>query len=148
VTQITRDSSTGVWSLDADKAGQWICFALDVPREEIGESNCALRSRVAKEQLLIYPGAEPPKTGKRPVGYAVYGIASATVKSVSLKLSDCSRMQVKLNRRPFLWAFVPASKIAEGIVPVAVTTRTNSRAIREPLSTLGPLPRGSCSTGR
>ena len=148
VTQITHDTSTGVWSLDADKAGPWICFALEVPREEIGESNCTRRSQVAKEQLLIYPGAEPPTTGKRPVGYAVYGTTSATVKSVSLKLSDCTRMQVPVDKRPFFWAFVAAPKVAEGIVPVAVIARTDSRIISGPLTTLGPRPRGSCSPGR
>jgi hypothetical protein len=106
-----------------------------------------MRSQVAQEQLLIYPGAEPPKTGKRPVGYAVYGIASATVKSMSLKLSDCTRIQVQFDRRPYFWAFVAAPKVAEGIVPVAVTFKTNSRTISGPLTTLGPPPRGSCSPG-
>jgi hypothetical protein len=148
VTQITHDTSTGAWSLDADKAGPWICFGLDVPREEIGESNCALRSQVAKEKLLIYPGAEPPKTGKRPVGYAVYGITASTVKSLTLKLSDCTRMHVQLDKRRLFWAFVPDAKVARGILPVAVAARTDSKVIREPLPPLGPPPRGSCSTNR
>jgi hypothetical protein len=146
--QLTHDTPTGVWSLNADKAGPWICFALDVPREAIGESNCAMRSQLAKEQLLIYPAAEPSTAGKRPAGYAVYGIASATVKSVSLELSDCMKIQVPFESRPYFWAFVATPKVAKGIVPVAVTVRTDPRIIRGPLPTLGPIPRGSCSRGR
>lgn len=148
VTQIKRATSTGLWSLSAATSGKWLCFGLRVPHLKIGNTNCATQSQIAKEELLIYPGAEPPATGNGLAGYVVYGVASAKVKSLALTLSDCATLHISLKKRPLFWKFIPPKRFEHRIIPTRVTVEIDSRSIGGSVPTLGPSPHGSCATSR
>jgi len=148
IRQTGHNTPTGRWSLNAVAASKWLCFALDIPRLAIGSTTCATRAQIAREKLLIYPGAEPAPGDKRGLaGYAVYGVASAKTKSVTLRLSDCTSIHVLLPRGRLFLQFVPAKKVAHGVVPTSVTAETVSRTIGGPLPTLGASPVGPCAAG-
>jgi len=144
--RLTHFDSGGLWTLSAVAGRKWFCLALNIPHTLI-DSSCAVRAQIKSEQVLAYPRATPGRHGVGTSAYVVYGVVSPTVRSLTLRLSDCTTVPVSLEARPLFWAFVSPVKLADHIVPTRFAAATNSRAIREPLEPLGGSPRGRCAAG-
>jgi hypothetical protein len=106
------------WKLALSAATTRVCWLLLVPRTT-NEGTCGRAADVRKRQLLIYMGAQPD--ARRPShwrGLVVYGVVSHAVRSLTVTLSDCSTLAVRLSARPLFWAFVPTQQLRQNAVPI------------------------------
>jgi hypothetical protein len=133
IAGIRHSSPTGLWSLNATARGKWFCFALGVPHSTI-QSTCATRSQINSEHILIHAGATGQR-GRNADADVVYGVVAPMVKSLTVSLSDCTRLHVSLNTRPLFWTFVPHAKVAHRIVPTRFRAKVGSRFLGWPLGT-------------
>jgi hypothetical protein len=144
VRQLTHVTSMGRWTLGSAGSGKWFCFALGVPRTTI-ESSCATRTQIARQKLLVYGGAAPRKQGSGWAAYVVYGVVSPLVQHLTVNLSDCTSLSVKLSKRPLFWVFVPAAKLARRVLPIAYVGYAGGKKLSSRLRPLGVAPRGGCA---
>jgi hypothetical protein len=126
-----------------------VCWVLLVPRTS-KEGTCGTRSEISQRPLLVYMGARADRRDpSRWDGYAVYGLVSPAVRSIRVTLSDCSTLRVPLGTRPLYWVFVPARKLARGVLPNGFVAEVGGRRVRGTLPPLGDrLPSGQCASVR
>ena len=144
VRQLAHHTAAGPWTLGSASADGHFCFMLGVPGTTL-ESTCATRAQLLDRQLLVYAGAKPAHSGRGWDGYAVYGVVSPKVRSLTVMLSDCTKLPVRLSTRPLFWAFVPGAKLARHVIPTGFAGRIGPRVVRGPLLPLGAPARGRCA---
>jgi hypothetical protein len=144
VRQLARHTAGRRWTLGLARNGHLLCFMLGVPGVAM-ESTCATREEIETRQLLIYAGGEPARKGPRLLGYVLYGVASPSVRSLTVTLSNCHTMTVGLPHRPLYWLFVPGQDLKRGAVPVRFVARVTRGKAAGRIRPLGGAARGSCA---
>lgn len=138
VEVLSRVRAGEVWRLGYEDARDHSCWALAAPH--VGqEGSCGTHAQIRQQAVLLSGGSRHElRHPSRLTGLVVYGLVSPGVRSLRLRLSDCSVLSLSLAFRPLVWAFVPRGKLARGVLPVAYSAAlSDGRTIRR---ALGPAP--------
>ena len=136
----------GPWILASTRTSGQVCFALALVGTTL-ESTCATRAQLAGRPLLVSTGNEPRVSGHGWSDSVVYGFVSPDVRSLAVRLSDCTTLAARFSTRPLFWVFVPRAKLARRILPVGYVARIGPQVVRGELRPMSS-PSGRCAPKR